>query len=217
MSPFLRPAEPGEFMKRAYLSGRLDLTESEIRKVFDDLRNRIIHCLAQVEAPIDFSEGEDLEQGVYDQDNHSGEIIRSDIKLAIFGPPNAGENTLLNYPAQREAAIVTAIPGTTRDILQLTSDIERMPAVVADTTGLRKTEDIVEAIRIGKGIDAVKEVDIALCILSPPDISVSPTNSETGNDFIDPDFNLDNFSPKFPPKFRMPQPPPPPPPPSSAL
>ncbi|KAF9449773.1 tRNA modification GTPase TrmE [Macrolepiota fuliginosa MF-IS2] len=269
--PFLRPAEPGEFTKRAFLSGRLDLTEvegladlidaeteeqrkiagrgarGEIRKVLDDLRNRIIHCLAQVEALIDFGEGEDLEEGVYDQaqqeaeslltqiqshlkDNRRGEIIRSGIKLAIFGPPNAGKSSLLNYLARREAAIVTAIPGTTRDVLQLTLDIGGMPVVVADTAGLRKTEDVVETIGIGKGIDAVKEADIALCVLSLPDVLVSSTKSETGNeqviqlpetirelaatpktyfilnkaDLVDSDLDQDNFFPKF----GMPQPPP---------
>ncbi|XP_006459763.1 hypothetical protein AGABI2DRAFT_202137 [Agaricus bisporus var. bisporus H97] len=212
--PFLRPAEPGEFTKRAFLNGRLDLTEvegladlidaeteeqrkiasrgawGEVRQVYDDLRTRIIHCLAQVEALIDFGEGEDLEEGVYDQahqeaqvlltqiknhltDNRRGEIIRSGIKLAIFGPPNSGKSSLLNFLAQREAAIVTSIPGTTRDVLQLTLDIGGMPVVVADTAGVRATKDEVEVIGIEKGIDTVKNADIAICVLSLADPTVT--------------------------------------------
>ncbi|KAF9442958.1 P-loop containing nucleoside triphosphate hydrolase protein [Macrolepiota fuliginosa MF-IS2] len=202
---FLRPAEPGQFTKRAILSGRLDLAEveglvnvidaevegqrkiagrgarGEIRKVLDDLRNRIIHCLAQVKALIGFGEGEDLEEGVYEQDNHRGEIIRSGIKLAIFGPPNARKSSLSNYLTQCEAAIVTAIPCTMRDVLQLTLNIGGMPAVVVDTPGLRTTEDVVETIGIGKGVNAVRETDIVLYILSLPDMLASPTKSETDN------------------------------------
>ncbi|KAF5363775.1 hypothetical protein D9756_000881 [Leucocoprinus leucothites] len=218
--PFLRPAEPGEFTRRAFLNGRLDLTQvegladlidaeteeqrkiagrgawGEVRQVLDELRNRIIHCLAQVEALIDFGEGEDLEDARKEAevllariqshltDNRRGEIIRSGIKLAIFGPPNAGKSSLLNFLAQREAAIVTHIPGTTRDVLQLTLDIGGMPVVVADTAGLRKTEDVVEAIGIVKGIDAIKEADVALCVLSLPDILVP------NHDSMDPTYAI---------------------------
>jgi len=172
--PFLRPAEPGEFTRRAFLSGRLDLTQvegladlidaeteqqrkiagrgawvsetgcnvsisnesgldtqGEVRGVLDDLRARVINCSALIEALIDFGEGEDLEEDVYGQggdislqgnlvlpwnstarkevenllaqiqthlaDNRRGEIIRSGINLVIYGPPNAGKSSLLNY------------------------------------------------------------------------------------------------------------------------
>lgn len=74
--------------------------------------------------------------------------MRSGIKLAIFGPPNAGKSSLLNILAQREAAIVTPIPGTTRDILELSLDIGGLPVMVSDTAGLRKTQDTVEKIGI---------------------------------------------------------------------
>ncbi|KIY45972.1 tRNA modification GTPase TrmE [Fistulina hepatica ATCC 64428] len=204
--PSCRPAEAGEFTRRAFLGGRLDLTEVEglrdlidaetegqrrlalraasgsVRNQYEQIRSDIIHCLALVEALIDFSE-EDVEDGVYDQargqarrllaniealldDGHRGEIIRSGIKLAIFGPPNAGKSTLLNFLAKREAAIVTSVPGTTRDILELSLDIDGLPVIVADTAGLRKSEDLVESIGIERARAAVQQADISLCVLS---------------------------------------------------
>ncbi|KAJ2920940.1 hypothetical protein H1R20_g16154, partial [Candolleomyces eurysporus] len=187
--PTFRPAEPGEFTRRAYLNGRLDLTQVEglkdlidaetegqrrvavraaegvTKQKFDQLRTGIISALAKVEALIDFGEGEEIEEGVYEDakskvqkvldtiqgylnDHRRGELLRSGIRLAIFGPPNAGKSSLLNFLAQREAAIVTAIPGTTRDILELSLDIGGLPVIIADTAGLRKTEDVVEKIGI---------------------------------------------------------------------
>ncbi|KAF5388251.1 hypothetical protein D9615_000021 [Tricholomella constricta] len=194
--PSCRPAEAGEFTRRAFLGGRMDLTQVEglmdlinaetegqrriammaaqgtVRAKFDELRSGIIGCLANVEALIDFGEGEDLEEGVYEQarsrvqellkaiqnhlnDNRRGEIIRSGVRLAIF--------------AQREAAIVTPVPGTTRDILELSLDIGGLPVIVADTAGLRKTDDFVESIGIHRARNAVCAADISLCVLSLPE------------------------------------------------
>lgn len=151
------------------------------------MRQEIIKCLALVEALIDFGEGEDIEEGVFEQarsrakllrdrikailsDNRRGEIVRSGVRLAIFGPPNAGKSSLLNFFAQREAAIVTHIPGTTRDVLELELDIGGLLVVVADTAGLRKTEDVVEAIGVRRAEDAVRQADVSLLVLSLPDI-----------------------------------------------
>ncbi|KAF8164309.1 GTP-binding protein TrmE N-terminus-domain-containing protein [Pholiota molesta] len=219
--PNLRPAEPGEFTRQALLGGRLDLTQveglhdlieadtevqrvwalgsagGETRAEYDSLRTQIIHCLAQVEALIDFGEGEDIEEGVFEQaraeakallsqiqihlsDNRRGELVRSGIKMAIFGPPNAGKSSLFNYLANRPASIVTAIPGTTRDVLELTLDIGGLPVVVADTAGLRETEDVVEGIGVQRGIEAVKEADISLCVLSLPEV-LSPLSTTATN------------------------------------
>ncbi|KDR74437.1 hypothetical protein GALMADRAFT_71147 [Galerina marginata CBS 339.88] len=215
--PNLRPAEPGEFTRQALLGGRLDLTQveglhdlieadtevqrvwalggagGETRAEYDSLRKQIIHCLAQVEALIDFGEGEDIEEGVYEQakteaslllsqiqkhlsDSRRGEMVRSGIRMAIFGPPNAGKSSLFNYLANRPASIVTPIPGTTRDVLELTLDIGGLPVIVADTAGLRETEDVVEGIGVQRGIDAIKNADISLCVLALPDV-ISPPSS----------------------------------------
>ncbi|KAL7282033.1 hypothetical protein ACG7TL_003500 [Trametes sanguinea] len=211
--PFCRPAEPGEFTRRAFEGGRLDLTQVEgLRDLIDaetevqrklalrnaegttrarleQLRTEIIQCMALVEALIDFGEGEDIEEGVYEQarerverlrdtiahhlaDKRKGEIMRSGIRLAIFGPPNAGKSSLLNFLAQREAAIVTPVPGTTRDILELSLDIGGLPVIVADTAGLRKTDDVVESIGVERARKLVDSSDVALCVLPAPDVLV---------------------------------------------
>ncbi|KAG6896870.1 hypothetical protein C0992_005561 [Termitomyces sp. T32_za158] len=167
--PFCRPAEAGEFTRRAFLGGRLDLTqveglkdlinaETEIqrrmaivsaqggaRAQYADLRSEIIGCLANVEALIDFGEGEDIEEGVYDE----------------------GTNL---QAAQREAAIVTSVPGTTRDILELSLDIGGLPVIVSDTAGVRATDDLVESIGIERARKAVETADLSLCVLSLPDV-----------------------------------------------
>ncbi|KAI0751256.1 tRNA modification GTPase TrmE [Daedaleopsis nitida] len=211
--PFCRPAERGEFTRRAFEGGRLDLTQVEglrdlieaetesqrklalrtaagaTRTRLEQLRNEIIQSLALVEALIDFGEGEDIEEGVYELardrviklrdtilqhlcDNRRGEIMRSGIRLAIFGPPNAGKSSLLNFLAQREAAIVTPVPGTTRDIIELSLDIGGLPIIVADTAGLRKTDDLVESIGVERARQVVETSDISLCVLPAPDVLV---------------------------------------------
>ncbi|KAJ7937424.1 tRNA modification GTPase TrmE [Mycena leptocephala] len=209
--PYCRPAEPGEFTRRAFHGGRLDLTQVEglkdlvdaetegqrrialraaggaTRARFEQLRTEIIGCLAKVEALIDFGEGEDIEEGVYEeardragklkdtiqsylQDNRRGEIMRTGVRLTIFGPPNAGKSSLLNFLAQREAAIVTPVPGTTRDILELSLDIGGIPVIVSDTAGLRNTTDPVELIGVERARNAIQAADIALCVVSCGDL-----------------------------------------------
>ncbi|GJE84779.1 tRNA modification GTPase TrmE [Phanerochaete sordida] len=203
--PSLRLAEPGEFTRRAFESGRLDLTEVEglhdlinadtssqrqaalqavggvLRQRFESLRGTILRALSFVEAVIDFGE-EEVEDDVFQEarvlarkahtevqsllaDYRRSEIVRSGLRLAIFGPPNAGKSTLLNFLAKREAAIVTNIPGTTRDVLEVTLDLGGLPVIVSDTAGIRSTEDIVEKIGIERAIEAIDKADVKLCVL----------------------------------------------------
>ncbi|KAG9015035.1 mitochondrial splicing system protein [Tulasnella sp. JGI-2019a] len=213
--PGCRPAERGEFTRRAFEAGRMDFTqveglrdlieaETSVQRTlalhaaqgltsqrFQQLRDQIIYALAMVESIIDFGEGEGIEDGVWEtaqdrvrqlraavhmhlDDDRRGEILRSGIRLAIFGPPNAGKSSLLNFLAHREAAIVTPLPGTTRDVLELSLDIGGMPVVVADTAGLRNTEDVVEAIGVDRAQQTATLADITICVLSIPEILANP-------------------------------------------
>ncbi|KAG2147986.1 tRNA modification GTPase TrmE [Suillus clintonianus] len=218
--PYCRPAAPGEFTRRAFEGGRLDLTQVEgLRDLIDAeteaqrrvaasgaegtararyaaLRSQILECLVFVEGFIDF--GEDVDELGQEamireahvrasniiscirshlDDNRRGEILRSGIKLAIFGPPNAGKSSLFNFLAQRDAAITSPIAGTTRDVLTLTLDIGGFPVVLSDTAGLRKTLDTVEQAGVGRAGNAVKEADLSLCVLSLPDVLSSLDNA----------------------------------------
>ncbi|KAF8514806.1 tRNA modification GTPase GTPBP3 [Hysterangium stoloniferum] len=213
--PGLRPAERGEFTKRAYLAGKLNLLEAEglrdlieaetetQRKVawrsfngsvgtrYDQLREDIVGALAMIEAIIDFGDAEEIEEGTYEgahqrvrklhedirlhlHDSHRGEILRSGIKISIFGPPNVGKSSLLNYFAQRDAAIVTPIPGTTRDVLEITLDIAGLPVRVFDTAGIRRSDDLVEKMGIERARKIVHDSDINLCVLSLPEALKGP-------------------------------------------
>ncbi|KAG1753215.1 tRNA modification GTPase TrmE [Suillus lakei] len=233
---YCRPAAPGEFTRRAFEGGRLDLTQVEgLRDLIDAeteaqrrvaasgadgiararyaaLRSQILECLVFVEGFIDFGEDVDelgqeamIREGKFSvgsiailseavlahdralniikcirshlNDNRRGEILRSGIKLAIFGPPNAGKSSLFNFLAQRDAAITSPIPGTTRDVLTLTLDIGGFPVILSDTAGLRKTFDTVEQIGVGRAGNTVKEADLSLCVLSLPDVLFSPDNA----------------------------------------
>ncbi|KAG8716604.1 mitochondrial splicing system protein [Ceratobasidium sp. 394] len=207
--PGCRPAEPGEFTRRALMAGRIDLTQAEglidlieaetevqrrgamrvaegsSRRRFEAIRGDIIQCRTLAEAIIDFGEGEEIEEGLWTQlverttklvnsiqthlnDNRRGEILRSGVKLAIFGAPNAGKSSLLNYLAARPAAIVTPIPGTTRDVLEVSLDIGGIPVRLSDTAGLRDLVDLngnldtVEQIGIERAKKAVEEADVRL-------------------------------------------------------
>ncbi len=175
--PGLRLAEPGEFTRRAFHEGKLDLAEvegladliaaeteaqrrqalrqleGELGRLTERWRARLLRALAHAEAEIDFPD-EDLPGGLIaalgpdltalaDEidatlaDQRRGERLRAGLSLAIIGPPNAGKSSLLNWLARREAAIVSATAGTTRDVIELQLDLGGYPVVVADTAGLR--------------------------------------------------------------------------------
>ncbi|KAI0031686.1 tRNA modification GTPase TrmE [Vararia minispora EC-137] len=212
--PGARPALPGEFTRRAFEAGRMDLTQVEglrdlvsarteaqrraalavasgaSRKRYEALRAEIVKCLANVEAVIDFGDDEDdVEWAAFEQardravqlrdnikallaDARRGEILREGVRLALFGPPNAGKSSLLNFLAQREAAIVTPVPGTTRDVLELELDIGGIPVRVSDTAGLRTTADVVEQIGVERARKAVEAANVSLLVLSAPEVFV---------------------------------------------
>ncbi|KAI0079742.1 tRNA modification GTPase TrmE [Panus rudis PR-1116 ss-1] len=223
--PYCRLAEPGEFTRRAFLSGKLDLTQVEglkdlinsetesqrklalqattgvFRTWLENLRKEIIACLGHIEALIDFGE-EDIEANTHriakeraqaiirEIQNHlssfkRGEIMRTGLKVAIFGPPNVGKSSLFNYLAQREAAIVSNVPGTTRDVLEISIDIGGIPVIIIDTAGIRDTDDQVEKLGIQRAIDRLEGSDMLLCMLAaenfhahagfPPDMNLPPT------------------------------------------
>ncbi|EUC57827.1 tRNA modification GTPase [Rhizoctonia solani AG-3 Rhs1AP] len=185
----------------AQRKGAMRVAEGNSRRRFESIRNEIIRCRTLAEALIDFGEGEEIEEGVWAQlieqttglvksihlhldDNRRGEILRSGVKLAIFGAPNAGKSSLLNYLAARPAAIVTPIAGTTRDVLEVSLDIGGIPVRVSDTAGLRYLLDgdddsnAVEKIGIERAKRAVEEADVRLCVVSFEDLSSDGIGSE---------------------------------------
>lgn len=209
----LRPAEAGEFTRRAFEAGRLDLTavegladliaaESEAQReqalfhhqggaamVFEDWRQVLLGILAQFEASIDFAEEEDvaaaalagvggrlavLETEMRDalESAHRGERVREGVRVVIAGPPNAGKSTLLNRLAGREAAIVSHLPGTTRDVIEVRFELDGMMVVLADTAGLRATaSDVVEVEGMARARGRLADADVVLWIEAPDSLA----------------------------------------------
>jgi len=205
LSAGARMAEPGEFTKRAFLNGRLDLTQAEavmdvIRAKTDDalkvavnhlkgkfaqqivtIRTTLLQMIAHLEAAIDFPE-EDIEtvtalqvkdtiEPVIQQvekllaSAHSGRILRDGLNTVIVGKPNVGKSSLLNSLLQEQRAIVTAIPGTTRDSIAEYVNVRGIPLKIIDTAGIRDTQDIVEKIGVEKSLELIKVADLILVIL----------------------------------------------------
>ena len=202
--PRVRLAEPGEFTRRAFEHGKLDLTEAEaiadlvdaetvsqrkqalrqfggeLSGLYDGWRARLVRLLAHVEAAIDFPE-DDLPDGLDDSarsglaalladltahldDGRRGERLRDGLSVAIIGPPNAGKSSLLNALARRDAAIVSAVSGTTRDIIEVQLDLGGYPLILADTAGLRDGADEVEREGIRRARHRAAEADIKIAV-----------------------------------------------------
>lgn len=198
-----RLAEPGEFTRRAFEAGKLDLTRAEavadlidaeseaqlaqalkqmdgaLETLYSGWRQSLTTCLALLEASIDFPDEEDAPDRVdapvretlsllienlghaLEQGNIT-ERIRDGFKIAILGKPNAGKSTLLNQLAKREAAIVTDIPGTTRDVIEVRLTLGGYLIWVSDTAGLRETVDIVEAEGVRRALKTADEADLRI-------------------------------------------------------
>eukprot|EP00056_Hartaetosiga_gracilis_P005464 m.84913 g.84913 ORF g.84913 m.84913 type:complete len:435 (-) comp12174_c1_seq1:81-1385(-) len=210
----LRHAEPGEFTRRAFWNGRLDLTQAEglSQLIMADTeeqrklavshvggsssrlclawRTRLTSAVAKMEAYIDFSEDENIEDGVLHEVRNemialgveiegqlrasvSGERISQGLKTAITGLPDVGKSTLLNILCDRDAAIVSSGPGTTRDVLQVNADIGGYPVVLYDTAGIRHGEDVGEVEKEGvrRAHATAAMADLRICVhdaSSPP-------------------------------------------------
>lgn len=202
----IRLAEPGEFTKRAFLNGRIDLSQAEavidlIRSKSDrafsvalkqvegalsrkigELRHTLVETLAHIEVNIDYPE-HDVEsmttefikqkcslvmQGIDSllKTASQGKILREGITTAIVGRPNVGKSSLLNALARENKAIVTDIPGTTRDVIEEFVTINNIPLKLLDTAGIRETIDVVEKIGVERSKAAVDEADLILLVLN---------------------------------------------------
>jgi tRNA modification GTPase len=206
----LRPAEAGEFTRRAFENGQLDLTavegladligaetEAQRRQAYRQLkgllgqraetwRARLIEALALVEARIDFSDEADVPEDLIRpalkivrelRDEIAevlagagrGERLREGLVVAIAGPPNAGKSTLLNRIARREAAIVSPVPGTTRDVIEVHLDLDGYPVTLLDTAGIRDSNDPVEQEGVRRARARATEADLILWVQDAKD------------------------------------------------
>ncbi len=201
-----RMAQPGEFTQRAFLNGRIDMTQAEavidvinaktqagkdaamqrlegrLSKKIRALREDILLMLAHIEASIDYPEHDDetmtyntIEEGVMRvnaqldeliKSADSGKIYREGIKTVILGRPNVGKSSLLNALLEEERAIVTDIPGTTRDVLEEFLNVRGIPLNIIDTAGIRHTEDKIEQIGVERSLKLADSADLVLLMLN---------------------------------------------------
>ena len=201
-----RLADPGEFTKRAFLNGRIDLTQAEavidvinarsakslfmaagqatgnLKRQVELIRAYLIELLTRTEAGIDFPD--DVEEIVDPktavagiraqvtkplrsliQQHVEGNVLREGLKVAVVGRPNVGKSSLLNCLVQKERAIVTALPGTTRDTIEASLNIKGYPIVLVDTAGLHTAADPIETIGIEKALECIRRADLILFVV----------------------------------------------------
>ncbi len=204
----VKPAQPGEFTRRAFMHGKMDLVQAEavmdliqagaersaqvaagqlrgtisrqVRKHADEL----YRLLAQIELILEYPEHEDTSAAIrplagqlaaqartlqeWADSFNQGRFLREGMTVVIAGRPNVGKSSLLNALAGHERAIVTAIPGTTRDTVEETIDLAGLPVRLIDTAGLRETGDPIEKIGVSRTKEAVRDADLVFWMLSPP-------------------------------------------------
>ena len=202
-----RLAEPGEFTKRAFLNGRIDLLEAEAtmdlisskaesaRKIsintltgetsnlIKNLRSELVKIISNIEVSIDYPEYEDIEVLTNEsilpdikkfkekleeiiKKSEDSKVIKEGIRVGIIGRPNVGKSSLLNSLLEEEKAIVTDVPGTTRDIVEGSLIVSGIPLNIIDTAGIRKTEDTVEKIGVEKSLKIIDTSDLLIYILN---------------------------------------------------
>lgn len=202
-----RLAEPGEFTKRAFLNGRIDLLEAEAtmdlissksetaRKIsintltgetsnlIKSLRSDLVQIISNIEVNIDYPEYEDVEDMTNDKvlpnikkfrerleniikKSEDSKVIKEGIKVGIIGKPNVGKSSLLNALIEEEKAIVTNVPGTTRDIVEGTIILGGITLNITDTAGIRESDDLVEMLGVSKSLKIIDSSDLVIFILN---------------------------------------------------
>lgn len=201
----IKLAEPGEFTKRAFLNGRIDLSQAEavmdiinskteaalraaneqsrggLSSRIRSLRDRLLNVMAQIEVTLDFTDDEldrDSDEAIRSKLNEvvsevsdlirnaeTGRLIREGVKVVISGKPNVGKSSLLNALLKENRAIVTDIPGTTRDVIEEFINLDGIPIRLADTAGIRNTEDKVESIGVERSRQNINEADLVILVL----------------------------------------------------
>lgn len=202
-----RLADPGEFTKRAFLNGRIDLIEAEgimnlieaqteetrnlsinqlsgkVSSLIRNLRNDLVQMISQIEVNIDYPEYEDIEHLTNSTilpsllkfketlteiilKSKTGKLLNEGIRVSIIGRPNVGKSSLLNQLLEEEKAIVTDIPGTTRDIVEGKINLDGLLLNIIDTAGIRETMDQVEKIGVHKSLSMIDQSDLVLLVLN---------------------------------------------------
>jgi len=215
LSAGARMAEPGEFTRRAFMNGRIDLSQAEsvidviraktdrslraavqhlggqLSSTVSTLRYRLLDAIAHLEADIDFPELEletktleatrltciecvslvkELRSGA-----RRGEVLREGLRVVLVGRPNVGKSSLMNALAREDRSIVTPIPGTTRDVVEHWISLSGYPVLLADTAGIRQTDDVVEKVGVERALDAVGRSDLVLFVM---DAATGVTNED---------------------------------------